>query len=224
MTFAPARNADDRLPWEPQPEESRAAAHAWTHFRDLPASRRSVDAAYRQHARSCRGRQPGDKQRASWLWTTWARRHRWQQRAAAWDAHLDRQAREQKEREQLAARNRHAALANANLRVLALPSTASLVLLRDHPEAFTALVERARRSTAALRDLLLLAAACGRVIPALVELERLSLGMTSTEIALTERRDDALGALVPTDPEAVELALALLDRLVQLRIEEGAGR
>lgn len=67
-----------------KPESSRALA-AFELYRSLPPAERSIDAAY---AKS-RGQQVGAK-RAPGRWTTWARVHRWVERAKAHDEELAR--------------------------------------------------------------------------------------------------------------------------------------
>jgi hypothetical protein len=76
--------------WERQFGESRQAFAAFQAYRDLGPGR-SVDAAYRaargpheDHARTTR---------ATKRWRLWTARWRWAERASAWDAHLDDEAR-----------------------------------------------------------------------------------------------------------------------------------
>jgi hypothetical protein len=77
--------------WERQYGESRQAFAAFAGYRDL-GSDRSVDEAYR------RGRGlPEDHTRATKRWRVWVARWRWLERAAAWDAHLDDEARRTQE-------------------------------------------------------------------------------------------------------------------------------
>lgn len=89
-------------PWERLPHESTAALAAFVAYRDMGA-RRSVRAVGQElhKSRSLIGR--------------WSVRHGWVQRAAEWDAHVDREA----AIDQLAAvkdmRRRHASLASVAL-------------------------------------------------------------------------------------------------------------
>lgn len=77
--------------WERQPGETSRAYAAFCSYRDL-GPRRSLAAAYR-------ARKPGSlDERAPGHWCEWSTRFRWVERAAAYDAFLDEQRREQKER------------------------------------------------------------------------------------------------------------------------------
>ena len=95
-------------------EEASKAFHAFTHYRDLPAERRSIDAAYREHMDQCEGRQKGAK-RAPGRWDKWSTEHSWVARAAAHDADLSRQRRARRARELAEAEDRAAAIARAAL-------------------------------------------------------------------------------------------------------------
>lgn len=80
----------ERIPGRRHPYqqgESRAAYHAFLHYRDLGPSR-SIVAAYNDHRTRCRGRE-GSVKRASGRWTAWSMDWRWTERAEAWDRHLD---------------------------------------------------------------------------------------------------------------------------------------
>jgi hypothetical protein len=96
-------------PWGRQPGESSQAFHAFSHYRDL-VSERSQDKAYREHLRQCRGLQKGVKG-VSGRWQRWNHDYGWVSRVAAYDADLDRQQRQRREKELLEARDRHANLA-----------------------------------------------------------------------------------------------------------------
>jgi hypothetical protein len=78
--------------WERQRSESAKAFHAFTHYRDQ-GSKRSIDAAFREHVQDCEGRQVGAG-RAPGRWDLWARRYVWVDRAAEYDAEVDRKKRE----------------------------------------------------------------------------------------------------------------------------------
>lgn len=88
---------DRTHPWDRLNSEGAIAHHAFLHYRDMPASHRSVMPALRIHNRECRGMTPapgedyGRKKRprnyASW-WR-WSRDYEWDSRAAAWDKSLD---------------------------------------------------------------------------------------------------------------------------------------
>ena len=73
--------------WDRLPNESLKAFEAFTAYRDLPPATRSIDAAFRAVSG-----QHGSKKRASGRFTAWSSNHRWVERAAAWNAHLDSEA------------------------------------------------------------------------------------------------------------------------------------
>jgi hypothetical protein len=75
-----------RLEWERQTTESARAFAAFCAYRDLGPSR-SIDRAYTVTRER---HQPG---RAAGQWNAWSVEHRWVERAAAYDGHLDAQRR-----------------------------------------------------------------------------------------------------------------------------------
>jgi hypothetical protein len=83
--------------WERQRGESAKAFHAFTHYRNL-GPKRSRDAAYVQHVQECGGHRAGTEKapskEAPGVWTNWSTRYVWVDRAAEWDAELDRKTRE----------------------------------------------------------------------------------------------------------------------------------
>src|SRR4051812_48001738 len=72
----------DRQPWDQHPEESNAAYSAFLAYRDMGRNRTVVD-AYRQT--KCKP----DASQAGGEWNAWSRDQRWQERARAWDDHMD---------------------------------------------------------------------------------------------------------------------------------------
>lgn len=98
--------------WERRRDESDKAFAAFSIYRDLGAGR-SIDAAYREHVVREQGQNRGETGagatrapakaggRAPSHWQTWSARFAWPERAAAYDAHLDRQARRELEREHI---------------------------------------------------------------------------------------------------------------------------
>lgn len=204
-------NDSNGYPWERQRDESSKSFHAFVHYRDLGGSR-SINGAFREHAQRCRSMGEQRARRASPTWQGWATVWGWAERAAAWDAQNDRIARDKIAKDQIDARVRHARMANAGLQVLTVPSRAVLEALQK-PGVMQRLLEDAEKSTAGLLKLLELVAFAGRVIPGLVEVERLALGMTTDYIEIEERRDDLIGLRIAKDPRATELAIALLDQI-----------
>lgn len=81
------------IPWERWVGESPEAFHAYTHYRGLSPTDRSLDAAYRAHQERCRGVQQG-RRRVATRWVIWAKTYAWAKRVGHWDEHLDQQARE----------------------------------------------------------------------------------------------------------------------------------
>ena len=67
--------------WDRQPAETAKAFAAWLLYRDLPAPR-SVDLSDTEAGAAISARRP--------TWIGWARRFSWRERAAQWDAAVDR--------------------------------------------------------------------------------------------------------------------------------------
>jgi hypothetical protein len=101
------------LPFERQPGETDAAWAAFEVYRDLPASGRSVDAAWR----TAKGR----KTRPPQHWREWSRNYSWADRAADWDREVDEEARQANLRLIVEARKRQAGVLQATQRTLAAP-------------------------------------------------------------------------------------------------------
>lgn len=79
--------------------ESRAAYHAFCHYRDIPPSERSYDRAYANHLRTCLRREGvPDRVKCIRRWHYWASEYTWVARAEAFDAHLDKIKRDEIER------------------------------------------------------------------------------------------------------------------------------
>ena len=101
-----------------QPGESSKAFHAFSHYRDLSADKRSIDAAYREHMGQCEGQEKSGK-RAVRRWHTWSAGHAWVDRAAAHDADLSAKRRDRRARELAEAEDRAATIAKVALARLA---------------------------------------------------------------------------------------------------------
>lgn len=68
--------------WDRQPDETPRAYQAFVLYRDLPPETRSLNTAWRSA-------KPDAGDRAAGTWTTWSTEHRWVERAAAYDEHVD---------------------------------------------------------------------------------------------------------------------------------------
>jgi hypothetical protein len=94
---------DSEHPWERLPEESEKWWERFDHYR-LQGPARTLEAAWRAGAKSSK------KQRPPGSWYEAARKYRWKERAAAWDAaqrtERQRQRQEQIEQEQEAFRKK----------------------------------------------------------------------------------------------------------------------
>jgi uncharacterized membrane protein len=120
---ADAAHADEApLPWVRRSAESAAAWHAFRAYRDL-GPRRSLDAVDRllyppatpgEHRESAApdGGADAPRRRRGCI-GRWSRAHEWVARAAAWDAHLDREARISQVEAVRAMNARHASIAKA---------------------------------------------------------------------------------------------------------------
>lgn len=90
-------------PWERQPEEGVKAYDAFIKYRDMPKAERSI----REVAKGL------DKSRN--LIGRWSSKYSWVDRAAAWDAELDRKARDAQVEEIKEMRKKHVKIAEAML-------------------------------------------------------------------------------------------------------------
>lgn len=114
ITFIPM--ADDApKPWEQQSGESSKAFSAFTFYRDMPPSARSLEAAYRAFKHHKNGVPLEAHVRADGRFRQWSTDNRWVARAQAWDREQDRITRDraaEQEREAVEAmRKRHIGLA-----------------------------------------------------------------------------------------------------------------
>ncbi len=208
---------EDRVHWERQHHEPSRAYHGFCHYRDLSA--RAIGRAWVQHKMQCE-HVPVPVRRSSSRWDAWASQWGWVDRAARWDAEIDRQHREKSLQAQLEARERHARLAQATLAVLTLPVRAALEAAKD-PAVLQRLTEHARTGSGGAIQLLSTISRMAQVIPSMVTVERLALGMTTQSVEVEDSRDvDASFAdRIAQDPEATSLAIALLDRLARQQPE-----
>lgn len=204
-------------PWERQRGEPVRAYHAFCHFRDQKVH--SCAVAYRTHKRECEHDPVPDDTDAPRRWRLWSSEWGWVERAAVWDAEIDRQHREKLIQTQLEARERHARLAQATLTVLSLPVKAALEAARD-PALVQKMVEAAGHGPAGAYQLLAAIARMASVIPSVVTMERQALGMTNESLEIEENRDFDVefANRIVADSEATDLAIALLHR-----VAAGAG-
>ena len=91
--------------WEIQDDESSKAYHAFCHYRDLPPSGRSIDAAYAEHLDHCQDKatnspetvtKPSPRKRAIPSWKHWSVDHTWPSRASWHDSDLALRRRERR--------------------------------------------------------------------------------------------------------------------------------
>ena len=99
---------------ERRPGESAKAFHAFSHYRDLPVSSRSIDAAWAEHARECLGRQGGER-RATGAFSRLSAQNDWPARAADHDDDLSRRRRARRATELERAEDDIAAVARSQL-------------------------------------------------------------------------------------------------------------
>lgn len=187
-------------PWEKHLGESRQAFHAFTHYRNMGAAR-SLDKAYREHCEGCAGKQKSNK-RATGRWTAWFGEWHWAQRAEAFDADQDRQARESLQQEVKEAMRRHLLQAR-------YIESLGMQKLRATPEEEWTLA------------LALRAAELG------MKWENLLLGQPTENVAvhrdkITERDNDLRHAIL-SDETAIELACKLADLLGQATGPDSGG-
>lgn len=74
---------EERKPWERLPDESSPAYKAFTHYRDSDPSSRSLLRTYRETSKN------KGASRASGRYQTWSRLHKWIERTALYEGHLE---------------------------------------------------------------------------------------------------------------------------------------
>lgn len=151
-------------PWEQQPGESSPAFQAFARYRDAGPDQRSV----RRVAR--------DLGKSGSLIGEWSTKNRWVERARAWDLHLDRIKQRELEDRQVEAAERHALMVAGSLQ-------ATSVITQKFLEKVTTEEGAKALDRMAPDDLAQLAIAAARVQPRLVPAERLSLGLSTTNVA-----------------------------------------
>lgn len=196
--------------WERQPGETIKGYDAFCRYRDLPAHSRSVyEAAIKFDTKFTRKDRMPPRQ-----WTEWQSKYHWVDRAAAWDSELDRKKREKQQEEIEKMAQRHASQVQAMLTALLQPATAVLQRMKNDPKAMQEQLNEKH-----IADLINLIVGAGKVVPGLVNAERLSRGVSTENVSLTVG-DKAEGAkhdgaefLVIEDPEAADLFNQAFQRL-----------
>jgi hypothetical protein len=89
-------NHTQKQPYDRQLSESEQAYAAFTLYRDLPANNRSVERAFEMH---CHSNGKEYKGKSHGTWRRWCQIHDWVERARAFDAEAQRQAREEAQNE-----------------------------------------------------------------------------------------------------------------------------
>jgi hypothetical protein len=201
--------SEESVSWERLPGESSRAFHGYVHYRDLGAAR-SLDKAWREHKERC-DHQP-DHRRVTKRWATWSVDWGWVQRSEAYDQSLDRLSQSKHKAAQLAAVERHAKLAQAILTSLSAPIRSFLDGLKD-PAVLAQLTARMPGDPGAVLQLLAVIVRAAQVAPGIVAMERLALGLSEDAFEVEAHRDTGFADAVAKDPEAVQLAVRLLDRI-----------
>ncbi len=200
---------DDRQPFDRQPGEPAKAYHAFGHYRDLGS--RSLDRAWREHHEQCLHQIQPETRRRPMSWGNWSARWGWVERAFSYDAYLERQKRAALLDEQVEAAKRHARALQASIAATTVPvrialeaaTTAGLEMLRA----------AARADATGLRAAFAEARLSAANLPMLVTAERLTLGMSTDHHEITGApAHDPVAEAIVSDPEALDLAIALLDR------------
>src|SRR5262245_48637686 len=112
--------------WEQQAEEPHRAFAAFVIYRDLPGPERSLPNAYRK------GTGAPTKLKVSSQWRTWAERYHWEERARAYDRHLDYLRRHTMEQEVVKAQAEHArTLEISSLQTLQATASLAYVNITD---------------------------------------------------------------------------------------------
>lgn len=111
--------ADDRDPWERQPQEPDRAWSAFVAFREMKPKDRRVTVIIAEYGETAH---------------TWSSKWHWRQRVQAWDAHLDREAREAEIIALREMREKHIKIAQS-MQALGVGEIAKAVRLSHAPDA-----------------------------------------------------------------------------------------
>ena len=201
--------SEESVSWERLVGESGKLYHAFCHYRDLLAER-TIDKAYHLHMEQCH-HQPGVTRRSN-RWLRWSADWGWVNRVEAYDQHLERAKRERYKTAQLAAVERHSRLAQAILTSLSAPVRAFLDGIKD-PAVLAQLTAKMPNDPGAVLQMLAVIVRAAQVAPGIVAMERMALGLSEDAFEVEEHRDTGFADAVAKDPEAIQLAIRLLDRI-----------
>jgi hypothetical protein len=200
---------DQQAAWARAPREGSRAYHAFCHHRDLGVGR-SVAKAWTAHQTQCLHLTPAPRRRASKRWEVWCALWAWPQRSEAWDLDVERQTREKAVKELIDARLRHLRIVQAQQQAASVSARVVLEVAQD-PSQIAKLVREARDSSRLLLDHLDRASRNAHAAVALVECERLILGLSTSSVEVDDtRRPRSIGDTIPSNPRMTELAIELL--------------
>jgi hypothetical protein len=204
-------STDTRQPFDHAAGEPAKAYHAFCHYRDLGPVR-SLDRAWREHHEKCLHQVQPETRRRPMSWGNWSARWGWPQRAESYDVHLERQKRDAFRQEQIDASRRHARAIQAAIAA----STASIRIALETaatPAGLATLRTAAGTDAASLRVALAEARHAAVTLPALVQAERLVLGMPTDlhQVTDTSPMSDPVAAAIVRSPAALDAACELLD-------------
>lgn len=197
--------------WERQPGEPVQAFHAFRHYRDL-GDLRTIDKAALTHRTLCKTKQADGgvgaetRKRAPQIWWKWSTLYRWVDRVAAYDAHVDKEARAAAEAKILKRREQQAEQLAIVRSALMAPAIAVAELFKD--PTFLANIRKMSEE-----DLLVLLTRASAALPAIINTERLVMGEATQRIETDGRADGNLADTLRTDPEAARLLNEFAARL-----------
>jgi hypothetical protein len=208
---------DGPAPWERQTGEGARQFHAFVHYRDLGTGR-SITRALNAHRETCQGKPASATWRStSGRWRAWSVDLEWGARCTAYDKWVDEQDRLAAKRGRAAAVEQHAKAVRLALLVTAAPIRALADAMTD-PKSHALLKAAALSGVDGWRKAFGDGIKAAQLIPALIQAERLTLGLHTSHEALSEGPaiEEApvdIGQRIASDPEATRLAIQLLDRV-----------
>lgn len=206
---------DELSLFERQPGEPARAYHGFAHYRDL-GPMRSLDKAWREHHEKCLQQVQPATRRRPMSWGDWSVRWGWVERAAAYDASIEKQKRAALLDEQLEASRRHARVLQAAISTVTVPVRIALETAST-PAGLDALRTSARASASGLRTALAEARLSAVHLPQLIVAERLVLGLTTESHELREGPFiDNIADRITSSPAATSAAVELVNQIAQL--------